>query len=821
MNPPKSSQFDSIPLPPRRGTETGASAPLAASMSPAPVAAGTGEVAQNPKPTPEPKRPARRWTRSGESKRRKLGGWLKKHPVILTALIVLSVVGLCVGGYGLSVLADYHEQAKSYNLADMARVEVGAEAMDRRGNAIGRITLQDRRVVSLEQVPKHLIDALVATEDARFYEHNGYDLVGIARAAVANLKAGGIKQGGSTITQQLARHAFSLGGRNFDRKLREFFLAQRIESAYSKEEILEHYLNRIYFGGGYWGVGAAARGYFGKDVSELNLTEAATLAAIIKSPNNLSPFIDPEGAVTVRNRTLARMEKIGFLEASEVESLSDAPLGALESEDREGRPNYLLTKIRSEALEILGRNRALDGLVIRTTVDFDVQGQLKDALQRGIARVEARGDFQQETAAEFQQRKSEDASAQPRYLQGAGVVIENATGRIVAAVGGRNFRESQFNRVWDGHRPPGSAFFPLVYAAAFESGKLTPESEILDAATDNRKVMVGGTEGVLGEWSAEDPNVSYLGKLTAGYGLVSSKNGMTLKVGNQVGLDSVAALAKNAGIESELRDFPSTYLGASSVNLLDLTHAYTIFPNLGWKSKEARLISSIEDKDGQVLYRESPSELSKHWVTSELSAARVSQLLSATFENGTAKQFRNITGRLNGEVAGKSGTAYGFTDNWFVGYNPRYTWGVWVGFDESETIYPEAFGKDTALPIWLSLATALDTQGEFRMPPNMVRSPVCLVSGHVASERCRHGEQGLVVELPVIANNVASVGATDACLVHEKTAIAEKIPQIVSRTNDSLYGNVPVIPTKQPALVGNDPYGTIVELPSEDSAVAR
>lgn len=751
---------------------------------------------------------------------------IRRHPRVFVVLILFLIAGVAAAGLGGTVLVRYYDEAKTYDLASIAEVEAGAQALDRRGDPMGRISLQDRRLITLDQVPRHLIDALIATEDSRFFDHDGYDMIGIARAAWANLKARRIEQGGSTITQQLARHAFSLRGRTFDRKLRELFLAQRIESAFTKDEILEHYLNRVYFGCGYWGVGAAARGYFGKDVSGLTAPESAMLCAIIKSPNNLAPFVDPESAVKARNRTLAKMAAKGYLDEPTLREYQKMPCGALDETEREDRPNYLLTKVRLEALEILGRNRTLDGLVIRTTVDPRVQGRLADAIDRGARRIEARPGYDHETPALFRDRLRNDSTARPEYLQAAAVVIENATGQIVAAVGGRNYRDSQFNRVWDGRSPAGSVFFPFVYAAAFESGKVTPVSEVADAAMDNRRVMMGGTEGVLGEWATEDLGVSYLGKLTAGYGLVASKNGMTVRVGNRAGLSPVMELARNAGIQSGLRDFPNTFLGAGAVNLLEMTHACTVFPNLGWKTKRAHLISEITGRDGGILHREPVQQRSEQQVISPLTAARINQLLAANFSNGPARGCRGIIRGLKGAVAGKNGTAYDFTDNWFIGYNGGFTWGVWIGFDRPQTIYPGAFSKETALPIWLTMAPALDTPGDFPMPKGMFREATCLVSGHRATDRCRNaGPDSIVVDLPAAAPSRQEIArantSTDPCPVHTDSSPPDgAVPAAVSPAG-TVYQDVPPVEVKREVLTGHDPYGTITTAPPAESPADR
>ncbi len=714
-----------------------------------------------------------------------------------TSIAVVLFLLLLVGGtaFGIGILQHYSERADRFDISTVNKVESGSIALDANGHLIGQVALKDLRHVKLENVPQHLIQALIATEDNRFREHNGFDLRGIARAFVANLKAGGISQGGSTITQQLSRHAFDLGGRTLDRKMSELFLAQRIEKQYTKDEILEAYLNRIYLGSGFWGVGAAARGYFGKDVSELDLSESATLCALIKSPNRYSPFNDLEESTAARNRTLHRMNELGMISDAEESEVVATEIEPLSPELRAQRPHYLLAAIRREALRILGQYSDLSQLEIATTVDLDLQTRAKSMLDTQLERIERHEDFPHPSKAEAAADESAD------YLQGALVVVENKTGYVISAVGGRDYADSQFDRVWQSRRAPGTALIPFVYAQAFEAGKITPFTEVLDAPLDNRKVMIGGTEGVLGEWGAETLDNDYEGEIPAAYAMAKGKNGATVRVGQQLGVDSFGDFLKDAGVRSELNGYSNSFLGESPINFLELVHAYTIFPNLGKRVDKVGLITSIKDREGKTIYSAESIETPTS-VISEKTASIVNSILSKTFEIDPVR----LRSRNFGEgFAGTAGTSYEFVDNWFIGYDADYTWGVWIGFDEPKPIFENAFGSETAYPVWHSLASSLASTQPIPLSNEFANNRVCLLSGDPATEFCQHTDDGnLVTQLP----NEAVDGTTpEPCQIHRSKSEPldyDSLPEPVYEP-DLFSGFTPVKP-KVEVVIGSNPW---------------
>ena len=610
------------------------------------------------------------------------GRFLRRHPVwgSLAAFLMLLAVGAAVAAYVIG--EPYWDKSGEFDLAAVERLSVGALVLDDEGRRLGRVGAVNRKLSRFEDYPPHLIGALLAAEDQRFYDHIGFDIVGIARAAIANYHAGGVEQGASTITQQLARDVFKLGGRSYERKLLEIFVSWRIEQAYEKEEIIEHYLNRIYFGSGHYGIGAAAKGYFGKALKDLDLGECALLCGLIRSPNRFSPRNHPDAAIAARNETLRRMNESGALSFANYEDWLGRTTAATDHEEVDPQSRYILARIGAEAQQLLGARASLDGLSVETSVDADLQRKAEREIGQHLASLDGRVTSEQE-------------------LQGSIIIIENQTGRVLAAIGTRDFIKSQFDRVWRSRRPAGSAFFPLLYAAAFDRAGITPLTPVLDTPVDNREVMLGGTTGILGEWSTETADNRWEGRITAGRALATSKNSVAVRVGFDTGLDVVAEVAKQAGVESPLRKYSSAFLGASEVSLAEMTRAYTIFPNQGTPAPAPGLIDQITAHNGEVVYKR-PVAMPAPAIA-EHAATEVTSLLASSHGEGT-------------KTAGKSGTACAYTDNWFIGFNSNYTWGVWIGFDRTDTIYPQAFGRETAQPLWARFVDDLPSDSPLLAP---------------------------------------------------------------------------------------------------------
>ncbi|MGA7129013.1 MAG: transglycosylase domain-containing protein, partial [Chthoniobacterales bacterium] len=501
----------------------------------------------------------------------------------------LSLVGLLVCLLGAAgfvyfwVIVRYEKKAEEFNLAKLEDLESASVIYDRYGQVYGKIFVRNREEVSLSQISPYLVGAVISAEDNRFYEHSGVDFWGIIRAAFKNTAAGRIRQGASTLTQQLARNTFDLRDRTYDRKILEVFLAMRIDKALPKDKIMELYLNRVYFGGGLYGAEAAARGYFGKSAMDLSIGEAAMLAGLLKSPNNLSPWKSLTAATDERNFVLGRMVENHKITQEQADQEIAQPL--------EVRPktnvvyeSYVIDSIRQQVQSELDyESLASEGYKIYTTIDPVLQHAGEEALQQKLLQVERTNGYRHQAYDQFSEElrewkatHKEGVPPNPDYLQGAVLAVDNRTGGILALVGGRDYSQSEYDRAFQSKRPAGTAFIPFVYAAAFAKG-VFPGSLVDDSPMDNHQVMIGGTSGILGEWGVEKADNRYEGPIPLRKAFALSKNAASVRVGIQAGLDSVIKLAKAAGIEDELRPFPATFLGSSEVSLGDMVTAYSIF----------------------------------------------------------------------------------------------------------------------------------------------------------------------------------------------------------------------------------------------------
>ena len=677
--------------------------------------------------------------------------------MVLLGLLLLA--GLVAEVGWLYMKHVYTAKAQKFDLNKLVEMESASVIYDRNNNVLGKIYIQNRDTRTLAEFPEVLQHAVVAAEDVRFYKHHGADYYGMVRAWVRNRQHKRIVQGASTLTQQLARNTFpaELPGsdKSYDRKILEVFVAERIEKYYSKDDILEMYLNRVYFGSGFYGVQTAAHGYFGKDAKDLNLSECATLAGLLRNPNSLSPWSSRKACIDARNYVLGRMRDMNYI-TQEVYDSTVAEDLLVKNKKSKHTESYALDLIRQKVEKEVGLDNASSGgYRIHTTIDGDLQKKAQESLQRRLLEVEARAAYKHQTYAQYdalfreQARKSAEGDSDnsaipvPEYLQGSVVVLDNATGGIIAVVGGRDFDHSQYQREFS-RRPAGTAFEPFVYAAAFEKG-IFPGALFQDAVMDNRLVMIGGTTGILGEWGPERVDNKYEGFIPARFALVKSKNAASVRVGMATGLDRVASLWKNSAdlgnpeIEkatSQLRPFPATYLGSSDVSLMEMAMAYTIFPNEGWKPASAFIVKRIEDKDGSVVFQEAPATKQ---VIKPTTAYEVHSALSEVLEWGTADKAYTNYGLKKLPFAGKTGTAYNFTDEWFLGYSSEITCGVWAGFDKPQSIYRGAFSSDIALPVWVDIMNAGAASykpAEIEMPRGLSKYKICATSGLLATDKC-------------------------------------------------------------------------------------
>jgi penicillin-binding protein 1A len=573
---------------------------------------------------------------------------------------------------------------------------------------IAEFYLQNRTPVALEDVPENLIKALIATEDVRFYSHWGIDYRGIARALYRNLRARRVIEGGSTLTQQLAKVLFLTPERSYTRKLKELAVALRIEQCYTKREILTFYLNQVYFGSGAYGVEAAARIYFGKPARDLNIAECALLAALPRSPKYYSPFKSPANARSRRAYVLQRMVSTGIITDLQASEANKTPLPVQAAVKSGGPAPYFVEYIRQKVEERFGSSILYSGgLNIYTSLNDELQGYAEEAISAGIAKIEA--------------RLSKRGKAP---LQAALFAMEPATGRIRAMVGGRDFTKSQFNRALQALRQPGSAFKPVIYAAAIENGFTA--SDLLDDSPltikiDRRKI-----------WEPENFTRTYQGPVTLRRALGQSLNVPTIRLLEKVGIEETIGYARKLGIRSQLASYLSLALGSSDVTLAELTSAYSVFANRGTKIEPVSILT-ITDRAGRVLYM---NDAAPEQAMKPETAYLTTYLLEGVIEHGTGWKAREL-GR---PAAGKTGTTNDFRDAWFIGYTPGLVAGVWVGRDNQESIGPKETGARAALPIWLEFmkkAHADRPVEDFAAPDGIVFKQIDPGTGLLSTDHCR------------------------------------------------------------------------------------
>ena len=739
----------------------------------------------------------------------------------------MAVLAVVVAVYVSSLVTDLKAQAKAFDLNQLEQMESASVILDRNGKIFGQIYVENRDTVPYEQLPQDLINAVIAVEDAKFYQHHGYDLLGIIRAALKNFTAGHVRQGASTITQQLARNSFSLKEKTYRRKLLEIFLAQQIEDQFGKQKIMELYLNRIYFGGGLYGAEAAARGYFGKSAREMSLAECATLAGLIKSPNRLSPWTDRDNSREVRDYALDRMRDLGLISRERCAAARAQQIVVSSRQNAQGQ-SYAVDYIRQQVIAAVGWDRAKnEGFRIRTTINVDLQQAAEDSLRAHLEQVEQHPDYNHQTyaayAASFRKAKANGTMGDqpaPEYLQGAVIGLDNATGDILVLVGGRDFEHNQYNRALQAHRPAGTAMLPFVYAAAFEKG-MSPGSVVEDSPLDNRAVMIGGTTGILGEWGPESAENRYEGAMTARQALVKSKNGATVRIGMDAGVDAVSHLCSAAGIRSPLRPYPATFLGSSEVTLAELALAYTIFPNDGWRPNAPHILERIEEKDGTLVWDGKQQSIRK-LVTKPETAYEVHSCLADALQSGTGKAAYTQFGLRKFPTAGKTGTAYDFTDALFAGYDSNFTCAVWAGFDKPQKIYRGAFGRELALPIWVDIMNAAATSyppREIKRPENLKEIEICSRSGLLATDKCYDAiktANGDTVQRRTTYTEIAtpSQAPTELCNIHGEPRArlarefpASDLPRAALAVD--LSEVTPVVIRSPTLLADKDPYNSL------------
>jgi len=656
-----------------------------------------------------------------------------------------------VAAAGLAVFLFYAGWATTFDTKKVGEMPERNTVFDVDGKIYSRLAGANRLKVSLDQISPFFINALLAREDTRFYQHSGIDWRGILRALVHDILSGSAKEGASSITQQLARNSLPLGGRTISRKVLEAMVALRIERDFTKQQILELYINRIYFGSGCYGVETASQAYFGKSASTLSLPEAALLAGLIRSPNRFSPLRNPDGAAQQRDAVLDRMVELKRISAGEANQAKLAKVNPHPKRLLQIQENYAMDAVQRDLNAILTQDQIDNGgLFIYTTLDPAVQNAAQDALETQLTKIERQSNFRHPVKAKYQPPENGEDSSMP-YLEGAVVAIDNASGGIRALVGGRDYSQSKFNRALSpANRQVGSAFKPFVYALAFTHGLLP------GAAISDGPIQPGEIDGA-GNWSPGNSDGTYGGIQPCSYGLIHSRNTMSVRVGQFAGLDAVQKIATSLNLGDNIPRGPAIYIGSFETDLKDFTAAYSVFPNAGVR-KQAYMIERIDDQQHKPIYRAAhistlALDPSAAWMTS--------QLMEEVLTRGTAASARSLGFKL--PAAGKTGTTNDYKDAWFLGYTSTLTCGVWVGFDQPVTIIPRGYGAALALPVWVQV---MNKAGQ-RYPPQdlqpttpVQRAMVCSLSNHLATTGCEAAGTAYEIDLPV--DKIPTV----ACEVH-------------------------------------------------------
>ncbi len=633
----------------------------------------------------------------------------KKEKLKLAVLILgASLLAGFAAGVFMAFTQDVPEVAdlKSY------KPSMTTAIYDNNGNLVTQLYSEQRTLVKIDQIPDTLKKAIIAKEDPRFYQHGGLDFRGIVRAAFNNLTHGKIVEGASTITMQLANNLFLTREKRFTRKIKQALLALQIEKYYTKDEILEMYFNQIYFGSGAHGVEAAARTYFGKHAEELTLPECAMLAALPQAPSGFSPYRNPALALEKRNIVLGIMADKGVITPAERDSAIASPLVLSKLEVRNAP--YFAEYVRQQLAAKYGDQAIYKGgLKVTTTLDSNLQQICQDVLAAHIKQLENK--------ISVVSGKTPDPE---KPLQGALIAIEPSTGYIKAMIGGMDFSGSEFNRAVQSRRQTGSSFKPIVYTAAIDNG-----FRVSDIIMDS-PIVYKNENGT--DWRPENFNGKFGGPSTILDGLTFSTNVVTIKLLSSVGTSTVAKYARKMGITSPLTKDLTMGLGSSSISLLEMVTAFSVLASGGMKPEPLSILS-VKDSEGKEILHNEP-KISE--ALNETTAYIVTYMLQNAIDRGTGKTIRNLG--FTAPFAGKTGTTNEFTDVWFIGFTPNIVIGVWIGYDEKESMGSFMTGGFAAAPVVgeIMLKAFGNKTDDFPVPEKIVFKKICRKTGFLADVNC-------------------------------------------------------------------------------------
>jgi penicillin-binding protein 1A len=665
---------------------------------------------------------------------------LRNLLIVLAALLLVFVTIVAVRTYTV-----YQQGLPSFEKLHNIEPSLSTRIYDRNGLLLREYYSENRVLTPLDEMPVALKNMLIASEDQKFYDHWGIDLRRLAIVALSNIATWEIRGGASTITQQLARMLFLTQSQTLERKAREAMTAIKLERTYSKDEILEMYLNQHYFSRGAYGVAAAARQFFNKPVSELNVNDCAILIGLLKGPNINSPLVNPDKAVQARNRVLYSYYRWGGLTEPQYDSLRQAPLEVSPLEEDPGIAPYFTETVRRDILSKYGEDVLYSGgLKVFTSLDANLQKMAEQALYKQIDSMRAeiersysRYDKNYTYFLPDTVDQNGDSIRVYRKVQGAMVAIDNSNGDVLTMIGGRSFEKSEWNRAVQADRQPGSAFKPFVYTAAIDNG-INP-TDIMD---DNPIVLdIPGTE----QYRPHNFDNKFMGPMTIRDAIRLSRNLVAVRLILRISPQEAIFYARRMGITTPLQPVPSLAIGACDVKIIDMVSAFSTFPNHGIHIPY-RMVLKIVDRYGRIL--ENNTAVQKDEVLSAQTAYIMTSLLQSVLEPGGTGQRARWMG-FTRPAGGKTGTTNNYCDNWFVGFSPQITAGVWVGFDTKLSLGRGEEGARNAVPVWTEFMIAAHDSlpiMDFEEPDGIAHLDVCLESGEIATDRCLEVRNEVFIE---------------------------------------------------------------------------
>jgi penicillin-binding protein 1A len=667
----------------------------------------------------------------------RLRRFTEQHPKLVrsTLLALTFFIAFGLGGaYGSWVLVCRDGRCPPVQILDTYTPRQTSKVYAADGRFVAEIGLERRTLVKISEIPKVVKDAFVLTEDKRFYQHSGIDWVRVPGAALRNLRAGSWEQGFSTITMQLARNVFPeriSREKNLIRKVKEAKVAREIEDRYSKDKILELYLNQINLGNGAYGVETASQRYFGKSVHDLNLAEAATLAALPKAPTRYNPRRFPERAIQRRNTVIELMRRNGAISDADASLAKAYPLQlGSKTESGEVAP-YFVEWVRQQLDEKFGARLYEQGLKVYTTLDLDMQSAAERALENQLRAIEGGkyGKFPHRTYEQVAARAANgDESVTPNspYLQGAFMAMDPRDGSVRALVGGRQFDDSKFNRMTQALRQPGSTFKPIVYSAAIENGR-TPAT-IIDDAPITLPQVAGD------QWTPQNYDGKFEGPIPLRRALYMSRNLPAIRTGMDLGEQTVIDMAKRFGISSTIPPYPSIAIGSADVFPIEMIAAYSTFANLGTRTAP-NAIRRVENQKGEVLWEPQPVRAQ---VLSAPEAWLMVSMMKDVVQRGTAAG--SVGSRFHVPSGGKTGTTNDGADVWYIGYTADLVAGVWMGFDRPQKIKANAQGGELAAPAYTSFMTEVyrrrPSPPDWPRPEGITTRDIDRTTGQLANPYC-------------------------------------------------------------------------------------